>query len=149
LIVATIGVAVKFTAVNDGIFPEPEAANPIPGVELVQLYCVPVPTKEIAVAVALLQSTTLAGAVTLGVGFTLITNEVVPPLQLTPPPENTEVTVTVEEIGAAVPLVAIKEAMLPLPEAAKPTAVFELVQVFEFPVPLKAIAALFDPLHKV
>ena len=129
LMVATIGVAVKFTATNDGIFPEPEAANPIPGVEFVQLYWVPVPTKEIAEAVALLQSTTLAGAVTLGVGFTSIVNEVVLPLQLTPPPVNTEVTVTVEAIGAVVPLVAINEAMFPFPEAAKPTAALELVQV--------------------
>ena len=127
--VATIGVAVKLTATNDGIFPEPEAANPIPGVEFVQLYWVPVPTKEIADAVALLQSTTLLGAVKLGVGFTSIVNEVVPPLQLTPPPVNTEVTVTVEAIGAVVPLVAINEAMFPFPEAAKPTAVLELVHV--------------------
>ena len=75
--------------------------------------------------------------------------EVAPPLQLIPPPVNTEVTVTVEEIGAVVPLVAINEAMLPLPDATKPTAVLELAQVYEFPVPLKAIAALFEPLHKV
>ena len=75
----------------------------------------------------------MAGAVTLGVGFTLITKEVVPPLQLIPPPVNTEVTVTVEEIGAVVPLVAINEAMLPLPDATKPTAVLELAQVYEFP----------------
>ena len=58
-------------------------------------------------------------------------------------------TVIVEEIGAVVPLVAINEAMFPFPKAAKPTAPFEFVQVYEFPVPLKAIAALFDPLHKV
>mgnify|MGYP007029161308 CR=1 FL=1 len=41
---------------------------------------------EMAEAVALLQSTTLAGAVTLGVGFTLIEKVVLPPLQDIPPP---------------------------------------------------------------
>ena len=58
-------------------------------------------------------------------------------------------TVIVEEIGVVVPLVAINEAMFPFPEVAKPTAAFEFVQVYEFPVPLKAMEALFDPLHKV
>lgn len=35
--VAVIGLAVLFTATKDGMLPEPEAASPIPGVELVQL----------------------------------------------------------------------------------------------------------------
>jgi hypothetical protein len=38
------------------------------------------------------------------------------------------VTVTVVEIGAFVVFVAVNEAMFPDPLAAKPTAVFELVQ---------------------
>ena len=72
LIVAVIGFAVLLTATNDGISPAPEAAKPIPGDELVQLYDVPVPTKDITLLVAPLHKVTFAGAVTTGVGFTIM-----------------------------------------------------------------------------
>ena len=54
-------------------------------------------------------------------------------------------------IGAAVVFVPTKVAMLPVPLAARPTAVFEFVQVYTVPVvaPLNVIAATLEPLHTV
>ncbi len=39
--IAVIGAVVLFVGVNTGIFPVPEAANPIAGLEFVQVYVVP------------------------------------------------------------------------------------------------------------
>ena len=61
------------------------------------------------------------------------------------------VTVTVVEIGAFVVFVAVNEAMFPDPLAAKPTAVFELVQAYVVPVvaDVKFVAAKDAPTHTV
>lgn len=40
--VAVIGLLVLLVAVNDGVFPVPEAASPIAGLELVHAYVAPV-----------------------------------------------------------------------------------------------------------
>jgi hypothetical protein len=149
LIVAIIGLVVVLIAVKEGILPDPLAANPIPGWLFVQVYWVPDPTKAMAEVKALWHTTTAFGAVTLGVGFTVIVNDVLEPLQEIPPPVNTEVTATVPDMGADPPFAAIKEAISPLPEAANPIFVLELVQTKEVPVPVNETKALFDPLHKV
>ena len=51
------------------------------------------------------------------------------PVQVTPPNVEDGVTVMVEIIGAVVVLVVVKEAMLPVPLAAKPVAVLLFVQL--------------------
>ncbi len=123
LIVAIMGLAVLFMAVNEGIFPEPVALRPIPGVEFVQLYPVPVPFKVMAVETEPLQRTTFDGAVTEGVGLTVILKIVVEPLQDIPPPVYTEVTVTDPEMGEVVEFVTTNGAILPVPEEFKPMLV--------------------------
>jgi len=126
--VATMGLGVTLIAVNEGIFPVPDAAKPIPGVEFDQLYCVAVPTKGMEFTVPPLQITTLEGAVTLGVGFMVMVKFVAAPLQVIPPPVYWEVTVTVPDIAAFPGFVALKLATLVLPLAPKPIPVFEFVQ---------------------
>ena len=61
------------------------------------------------------------------------------------------VTVIVPDICAAVPLVAVKLAILPVPPTARPMAVLLFVQVYTVPAtePVKLIAAVDDPLHTV
>lgn len=60
------------------------------------------------------------------------------------------VTVIVAVIGALVVLMAVKAAILPVPDAASPIAVLLLVQLYTVPAtaPVKFIAAVVDPLHK-
>ena len=62
----------------------------------------------------------LATALTTAVGLTVIVNVLDVPTQLTPPLVNVGVTVIVAVTGALVALVAIKDAILPAPVAAKP-----------------------------
>jgi hypothetical protein len=75
--IATKGEVPALVAVNAAILPVPLAASPMAGLSLVQLNTVPttVPEKLTAVVVALLQRIWLAGAVTVGVGFTVIVTE--------------------------------------------------------------------------
>lgn len=72
------------------------------------------------------------------------------PVQLTPPAVNTGVTVMLATTGALVMLVAVKLAILPVPDAASPMLVLLLVQLYTVPaaVPLKVIAAVAVPLQK-
>ena len=79
-------------------------------------------TAEVA---APLQSVWLTGVVTVGVGFTVMVNVCVAPVQ----PIADGVTVTTPAIGAALLLVAVNAAMLPVPDEARPIAVFVLAQV--------------------
>ena len=61
---------------------------------------------------------------------------------------NTGVTVTVATLGIELlALTALNTAMVPVPEAAKPIALLELVQVYEVPVPEKMLAAVDVLLH--
>ena len=61
------------------------------------------------------------------------------------------VTVMVAVIGELVLLVAVKAAILPVPDAARPMAVLLLVQLNTVPAtaPLKVIAAVVAPLQTV
>jgi len=61
------------------------------------------------------------------------------------------VTVIVAVIGLAVALVAVKAAILPVPDAARPIAVLLLVQLNVVPAtaPAKVMAVVVAPLHSV
>ena len=87
VIVAVIGFAVVLVAVKAAILPVPAAARPIDGWLFVQLNVVPAtaPVNVTAVVVAPLQSVWLATAFTVGVGLTVIVNDVGVPVQVTPP----------------------------------------------------------------
>src|SRR5262245_13114909 len=72
-IVAVTGAMPAFVATNDGIFPDPDAANPIEGVLFVQLNTVPgtEPLKLTAAVLVLLQTVWFETAFTFGIGFTV------------------------------------------------------------------------------
>jgi hypothetical protein len=74
VMVAVIGAEVALVAVNDEMFPDPLAANPIAILLFVQVKIVPLtgPDKEVAVTLAPLQCVWLGTVVTVGVGFTVI-----------------------------------------------------------------------------
>ena len=82
------------------------------GVLLVQLKVVPAtePVKFTAVVIALAHKDWLAGSLTVGIGFTVI-------------------TVMVEVITVVPALIAVNEAIFPVPEAASPIVVLLLVQL--------------------
>ncbi len=124
VIVATIGLLVLFIGVKVGMFPVPEAFNPIPVVLFVQLYVVVPPVLVVAKGIANdavpAQSTTELGWFTCAVGFTTIVNVFAGPVQLTLPFEKVGVTVNVTVIGAEVELLATNEAILPVPAAETP-----------------------------
>lgn len=105
--------------------------------------------RAIALLVAPLHNVTLAGAVTVGVGLTVIEKLVVAPLHEIPPPVNTEVTVIFPVMGAAPPLVTTKGAMVPVPLPNKPMEGLEFTQVYELPVPANAICDVVAPAHSV
>ena len=71
VIFAVIGKLPLFTAVNEPILPTPLAANPIPGVSLVQLKVVPVPVKLTAAVFELLFTVWLDTVFTVGKAFTV------------------------------------------------------------------------------
>jgi hypothetical protein len=73
---ATIGLLPLFTALNEAILPDPEAANPMAVALFVQLNTVPatVPVNDTAVVGDPLHTTWFASAATVGVGFTVIVN---------------------------------------------------------------------------
>ena len=82
----------------------------------------------------------------MGVGFTVIVNVCGVPVH----GPNTGVTVIVAVMGSAVALVAVNDAILPLPLAAKPMDVLLLVQLNVAPiVPVKFTAVVAVPEHKV
>ena len=144
VIVETIGVAPVFVAVNAGIFPVPEAASPIAVLLFVQLNTVPVtpPASVIAAEVVPAHTDLLVTAVTVGLGFIVIVNVTGEPLQL----PDTGCTVIVAVIGAVVVFAAVNDAMFPVPDAPRPIAVFELVQLNVVPAgPLKLMAVVAEP----
>ena len=75
-----------------------------------------------------LQTNWSAGWLTCPVGFTVMVKVVEGPLQLPPALVKVGVTTMVATTGADPVLTAVNEAMLPVPEAAKPMLVVELVQ---------------------
>ena len=75
MIVAVTGVIPVFTAVNEGMLPDPLAARPIDVLLLVQLNTVPATAPvKLAEVVEPLHTTWFATASTVGVGFTVIVN---------------------------------------------------------------------------
>ena len=66
-------------------------------------------------------------------------------------PTADAVTVIVAVTGALVKLIAVKDAILPVPVAANPIVVLLFVQLIEVPLtaPVKVIAFVVAPLHKV
>jgi hypothetical protein len=84
--------------------------------------------KLMAVNVLPLQIVLLDGVVTLAEGFTVIVKVIGVPKQLFVL-VNSGVTVTVAITGAFPVLVAVKEGILPVPEAANPMDVVELLQL--------------------
>jgi hypothetical protein len=137
------------TAVKLGILPWPVADSPMLGVLLVQLKIVPatVPVKVTAAVADPLHSVWLATPATVAVGLTVIVNVIAAPVQ----PLALGVTVIVPLIGAAVALVAVKLGILPVPDAANPIAVLELVQANVVPAVrlVKFTAAVAWPAHSV
>ena len=75
-----------------------------------------------------LHKTWLVGWITSPVGLTVIVKVFEGPVQLGPPFVNVGVTVMVAITGAVPELVAVNEAILPLPEAARPMLVTSFVQ---------------------
>lgn len=80
-----------------------------------------------------------------GVGLTVIVNVCEAPVQ----PLATGVTVMVATCGVIPPLVAVNDAMFPLPNAARPILVLSFVQLKVVPLtpPLKVTAAVEPLLH--
>ena len=146
--VAVTGALVALTATNDGILPVPDAPSPIVVLLFVQVYTVPATGPLIVTAAVADPAHTvwLAIAFTDGVGFTVMVKLTGVPAQ---PEGDKGVTVMVAVIGAAVPLVAVKPGILPVPDAANPIAVLLLVQLYTVPamVPVKMTGAVPDPLH--
>ena len=127
VMVLVIGAAVAFVAVKAGIFPLPFAARPIAVFEFVQLNVAPagVLAKVLIGTAVPAQKVKLGSGVATGNGLTVIVKLLGNPTQV----PKVGVTDIVPVMGAAVPLVAPKAGMLPLPLAPKPMAVLELVQV--------------------
>ena len=131
-IVAITGAVPVLVAVNDEMFPIPDAKSPIPGVSFVHAYVVVPPVlfvpKIIAEVLVLLQTTWLTGWITSPVGLTVIVKVLVGPVQLTPPLVNVGVTTIVAITGAVPVLVAVNEAMFPVPNARSPIDGVSFVQ---------------------
>jgi len=85
--VAVTGTFDGFSAVKPGILPVPDAAKPIEGVLLVQLYTVPAtaPVKLTGAVGVLAHTVWLAGWLTVGVGFTVMVKVTGKLTQVTPP----------------------------------------------------------------
>ena len=97
----------------------------------------------------LLQYATLGNALIDGIGLTVMVNVTGVPEQLVPPLAKTGVTVIVATTGALPVLVAVKEAMFPVPDAARPMEGALFVQLNTVPgtVPVKLTAAVVLPLQ--
>jgi hypothetical protein len=126
VIVEVIGAAVAFVAVKAGVLPVPEAARPIAVLEFVQANVAPagVLTNELIGTAAPAQNAKSGSGVMTGAGLTVMVYTSGVPGQ----PAKDGVMVMVETIAADVAFVAVKEGMLPVPEAARPIAVLEFVQ---------------------
>jgi hypothetical protein len=104
-----------------------------------------VPAKVTAVVTEPLHTAWLAGVVTVGVGLTVTVNVWAVPVQ----PAAKGVTVIKAFTGAEPWLVAVKAAMLPVPEDASPMegTVFVQLNVLPLTAPVKVTAAVATPLH--
>ena len=115
---AVTGIPDAFVATKELMVPEPLAARPMDVVLLTQLYVVlPTdPEKVTAVVLTLLHTTWLLIAFTVGVGLTVIENDLAVPLQLF----DIGVIVITAVTGTAPELVAVNELIVPTPLAARP-----------------------------
>lgn len=117
---------------------------------LVQLYTVPAtgPAMVMAVVAVPLHTVWLAIVFTDGVGFTVMVKVTGTPVQVTPL-VKVGVTVIVAVTGALVVLVAVKMAILPVPDAASPDSGIAVRPAIyrAATVPLKVTAAVALPLH--
>lgn len=155
LIVAVTGAVPEFIAVNEGISPFPEATKPIDVLLFVQEYVLVPPEfeepKTMEATVFPLQTSILVGLVTFAFGLTVIVKVFVEPMQLIPPLLYVGVTVIIAITGEFPLLMAKKELIAPLPDAAKPIEGVSLVQLYvvvppEFVVP-KFTAVIKFPLQ--
>ena len=127
-IVPLIGALVELVAVNEPIFPAPLAANPIAVLLFVQLYVTPLamlPVKFTAVVGAPLHTGWSVGLSTVGVGLTVMVKETGVPGQ----PLAVGVTSIIPLIAVFPVLVAVNEAISPVPLAPNPMAVLSFVQL--------------------
>ena len=136
-------------AVKEGVLPAPLAARPIALLEFVHAKVAPATLLVYAEAatVALLQTVMFAGTVTVGVGLTVMVYDTGVPGH----PVAVGVTVMVAVTGVLPVLVAVNAGVLPLPLAARPMEVLELVHVKVVPATLLvyAEAATAAPLQTV
>lgn len=150
VIVAVTGVDPVLIAVNDGMFPAPEAANPIEVLLFVQLNVAPLilDVRVIAEVAEPLHTACVAGVATaIGVGLTVIVAVIAGPKQ--PPAKGVIVIVAVT--GVVPGLTAVKDGTLPLPDAVSPIEVLLLVHVNVVPFTglVRAIIVLALPLQTV
>ena len=129
--VVVAGLVPVFTAVKP-ISLDPVLARPVVGSVLVQVYVEVPPSliveKGISISSPLVTTISTVGF-TCAVGFTVISNRVAGPTQLSPPFSNVGVTVIVATTGLVDVLIAVKAGMFPLPEAANPIEVKSFVQL--------------------
>ena len=146
VIFAVCGVDPLFVAGKFKMLPVPVAARPMLVLSFVHENIAPaVPLKLTSVLLMPLQTTWLLTALTVGVGSTVMVNDVVGPLQ--GPADG--VTTTVATTGAAPVFTAVNGAMLPVPFAAKPIDGLSLVhENVDAPVPVKLTAAVLTPLQR-
>ncbi len=149
VMVAVTDVLPLFTAVNAGMFPLPLAANPMEVLLFVQLNWVLAtePVKLMALVTVPSHTDWLAGCATSGDGFTVMVNVLGVPAQV----RCTGVTVMVAVTGALPVLIAVKDAMLPVPLAGSPMDGLLFVQLYTvFGNGPEKLTALVDaPAHKV
>ena len=147
--VAITGALPVLVAVKEAMFPLPEAARPMEASLFVHAKVVPVTVlvKFTAVVLALPHRVWLVILSAVGVGFTVMVNELVGPVQ----PLAVGVTVMVAVTGAVPAFTPLKAAMFPLPEAARPMVASLLVQAKVVPVTglPKFMAVVEAPLHMV
>ena len=99
-----------------------------------------------------LQSNWLAGWFIVAVGFTVMVNVVVVPVQVIPPLVKVGVTVMVAVTGVLVPvLMAVNDGIVPVPLAPSPMEVLLLLQLYTVPAtgPVIVTAVVAVPLHTV
>jgi hypothetical protein len=131
VIVPDIGAVPLFVATNGAILPVPLAGRPMAGLLFVQLYTVPgtLPVKLTGELEEALQRVWLLTAFTVGFGLTVIVNVVGVPVQVAPPLVYAGVTVIVDVTGTVPVLMALNEAIFPVPLAGRPIVELLLVQL--------------------
>jgi hypothetical protein len=150
VIVALIGDVPEFVALNDAILPEPLATSPIAVLLFDHEYVVVPPVRLVAKVIiplaAELHRTISAGSVTWAVGLTVIVNVSAGPTQLTEPLVKVGVTVIVALMGDVPALVAVNEAMLPVPFAPRPIAVLLFDHAYVVVPPVRFVVNDIIPL---